>query len=207
MCYSSFMSEKPPIDKYSKAAYEAGLERLSQKEAQIKSHPLQEELALHKELRKDSPSPYPFVEDEERARVTLEEETAGFRREIEFIKQDLWRQLGNAHAEAEKMNDATKSVELARMILSQIIKIEDSTHHKMEDSGNLSRRAQYFGRAVLDETEATKHNIISKKPIPAPDTIQKSLKVIQELYRQFADIAGNVLVQDRYGHATGDATA
>ena len=194
---------RPPVDKYSKSAYEAGLAQLSETEDKTKKHPLQAELDMHQELRKDAPSHYPLVEDEERARDALEKETAGFRREVEEIKRDLWRQLGNAQTEAAKTNDELKSGELAREVLPKIIKIEDRTHHQMEDTGNLSLRAQYFGRAVLDEAEDARHRITSKKPTLAPETIQTSFNVVEELYRQFAGLAGNVLLQNKYG---GDAS-
>lgn len=200
-------SERRPVDKYSKSTYEAGLSQLSEVENSIEEYPLQEELKLHKKLREESPSPYPLREDEKRVKTALEAETAGFRKEVEQIKQDLWRQLGNAQTEATKMNDEMKIEELALVVLPQIIKIEDITHHKMEDSKNLSPRAQYFGKVVLEEAEATKQKIVSKKPVPTPTAIQTSFQVVQELHRQFVDMAGNVLAQDRYGHTTGGAVA
>lgn len=193
------MKERPPVDKYSKSAYEEGVVRLSQIEKNIKEHPLQAELAVHQELKKEAPTPYPLRGEEENIRTTLKNQTAVFQKEIDTIKKELWRQLGNAQTEAKTKNDEIESQKLARAVLPQIIKIEDNTHHRMEDSGNLSQRAHAFGRAVLAESENAKRRITSKKPMPSPTMIQTSFRVIQELYREFSGLAGNVLLQDKYG--------
>lgn len=197
------MTERNPIDKYSRVAYQDSLDRLSETEKKMNEHPLHAELAVHQELKHEAEAPYPLAEEEAQMAAAFEAETVDFRKEVDMIKRDLWRQLSNAQTEAMAINDERESREAAQVVLPQIAQIEDNTHHRMDDDPeNLSSRAKVYGRAVLEIAEEAKYKIASEKPTPPPAVIQAIFRAVQELYSQFVGFAGNVLVQDKYGHAT-----
>ncbi len=201
------MTERHPVDKYSKTDYEAGLAHIAEKEALIGDHPLQNELELHQDLKKETPSTYPFEKEEAEARAALEKETAVLRKEIEQIKKDLQRQFGNAHAEALKINEKMTSDEAAQMVLPEIARIEDSTRRKMEASETLLAPAPDYGKAILKSTEEARREITSRKLVASPARILDIFRGIQELYDKFIEFAGNVLAQTKYGGPLGDTTA
>lgn len=194
------MKEGNPSDKYSKAAYEAGLKQLAQNEEAVETHPLQEEVTLHEELRKGTDGPYALSEEEAAARARLAEETGEFRKKVDAIKQDLWRQLSNAQTEAIQEDNERESRKAAEIVLPKINEIEATTHQRLENApGNLSVRAHVYGRAVLEVAEEAKRKI-TDKPRLSPTMIRAIFETVQEGYKQFAAFAGNVLSQDKYGH-------
>lgn len=199
------MTERHSIDKYSRTEYEEGLANISKKEAGISNHPLQKELELHADLKKSAGSIYPFTLEEQEVKIAFDNETAPIRQEIDQIKKNLWRQLSNAQTEALEIDAELESKKLAQRVLPQIAQIEDDAHHRLEDTrANLSPRAQMYGRAVIEVAEEAKYKIASQKPKPAPAMIRSIFQALQELSREFARQAGNVLAQDRYG---SDATS
>lgn len=194
------MTERHPIDKYSKDSYQEGLDLLSETEERINVHPLQEDMAIHRELRKESAGPYPFAGEEENVRIAFEAETVDIRREADAIKQDLWRQLSNAQTEAMKMNEELGSRELAREVLPEITKIEENTIQRMgipNINKDLPNNARAHGWAVLNFARDAKSQIASEKSVL---NIQKIFTMIKTLYREFVSMAGNVVQQDRFGH-------
>jgi|SRR3989344_562696 len=191
------MSERPPIDEYLKAAFNAGLANLAAAEEKIVAHPLQAELKAHQELRAESPTPYQYEDEETKVKKELDAATEIFRTEVERIKQDLERQLGIARNEATKINDQMVSKKLALEALSQIKEIEEKTSREME---GLSGRAGGFGRDVLDIARKAKNAIDSDKNRLPPDTIEEVLRGVKGLHSQFV---GLVLSQDRYGRGAG----
>ena len=157
--YSCRMEKRTPVDKYSRNQYQASLDSLAEKEGEKLKHPLQAELATHEELQRESPVPYPFAEEKKRAETTLDAETAEIQAEIEKIKKDLIRQLGNAQTEANEMNDETESKKLAQQVLPEIAKVKGSIQSELAKNENLPRRAQSFGRQVLVETDRAERDI------------------------------------------------
>lgn len=195
------MKERPPVDKYSKADYEAGLARIAEKQIMISSHPLQEELKLHKDLRSETASPYPFDEEEKGLQREFEKETAELRREVAIIEQDLRRQLSNAQTEATKIHEERGSREMARSVLPKIAQIETDTIQKMgvpEINKELPTRARAHGWAVINTARYARNQIASEK---SPLNIARLLGGIQKLYDEFVGLAGNVISQDRFGHS------
>ncbi len=198
------MSERVPIDKYSKTEYEQGLARVAKAEKQVSEHPLQEELSVHAALRQGSEGPYAFSAEEEAAKARLAEETAGLEREIAHIKQDLWRQLSNAHTEALAMDAERESREVAEVVLPHMIEIESETRGRME-SADLPGKARAYGRAIIEIVEKARVIFKEHKKIPSAKVIKSIANAVAEMYTEFRRFAGNVLAQDRYGDPTGSA--
>ena len=195
------MTERNPVNKYSKTSYQKGLDQLSEAERKINAHPLREELAVHQELREGSVAPYPFAEEEGQVQAALERETEDFQKEVTKIRQELRRQLSIAQTEAIATNDEMKNKRLAQIALPQINQMESEIEQRIQKKPtNLNDDARKYGYAVLGIAEDTKLMITSQKP--SSKDLESSFGAITEMYNEFIKRAGNVLRQDRYGHAT-----
>lgn len=198
------MSERAPVDKYSRKEYEKGLAHLAQREKAVASHPLQEQLSVHTELQQGSKGEYPFAAEERRTKEELAQETAHIQREIDRIKQDLWRQLSNAHNEALSEDDERESRKLAEAVLPQIKAIEEDTRHRLVEEP-LSGKARIYANAIIEAADKTRTVLETHKAIPGPSKIREAANLIVELYSELKRFAGNALAQDRYGNPTGSA--
>jgi hypothetical protein len=188
---------KAPIDQYSQAEYQKGLDQIDA----VLAHPLHGELEQHRKWRAEAgDSPYPLVEDELRAMDIVEEDTGVVNGNIAHIEMDLKRQMSNAIREASGEYEEREGQKIAAELLPKIERMRMDTEEILERIGDpLHPRADFLGNKIIAEAERAKQEVAKSTQPRLGAVIMEIFRLIEELYGSLKRFVTSFLAQDRFG--------